>query len=169
MEDWREIPSFPGYSVSDMGRIRNDETDRILTLTRNQQGIVLVGLYRSLMQHKRSVVRIVAEAFLPPYPNKAFDTPINRDGDRSNNDVSNLLWRPRWFAVKYFQQFSNGQRGFDVPVVETKTEEWFPTSWEAATKYGLLDREILVATIGRTYVWPTYQTFRVDGKKDISS
>ena len=160
-EEWREILSFPGYSVSDSGRVRNDDTDRLLSLSRNQQGIVNVGLVRSSVQHKRSVIRIVADAFLPPYPIRTFDTPINLDGDRCNNSVFNLLWRPRWFAVKYYQQFHNDRRGFQVPVVETKTDEWFPTSWHAATKYGLLDREILIATLNRTYVWPTYQTFRV--------
>lgn len=166
-EEWREIFSFPGYSVSDAGRIRNDETDRILSLLRNQHGVVHVGLYRSSVQHKRSVIRIVADAFLPPYPNRThghvtFDTPINLDGDRCNNSVFNLLWRPRWFAIKYYQQFHNDRRGFQVPVVETQSDEWFPTSWHAATKYGLLDREILIATLNRTYVFPTYQTFRVD-------
>lgn len=160
MEEWCYIPSFPGYSVSDTGCVRNDETGRLMALTMNQQGIVNVGLTRDYIQYRRSVARLVATAFIPP-PRDTFDTPINLDGDRTNNNVWNLVWRPRWFAVKYFQQFINGERGFTVPVMETKTEECFHTSWEAAIKYGLLDREILVATIGRTYVWPTYQTFRV--------
>lgn len=165
MEEWSRIPDFPDYSVSNTGRVRNDDTGRILTLLRNQHGIVHVGLYRDSVQYKKAVAPLVAAAFLPAPSAGTFDTPINRDGDRSNNDVSNLLWRPRWFATKYFQQFHNGERGFDVPVVETKTEEWFPTSWPAAIRYGLLDREIMVATIGRTYVWPTYQVFRVDRQK----
>jgi len=42
---WREIEDFPGYSVSNFGRVRNDLNDRILTLQRNQHGVVnLVSL-----------------------------------------------------------------------------------------------------------------------------
>lgn len=163
MEIWRTIRSFPGYSVSDYGRVRNDETERVMALLKNQQGIVNVGMTMNHVQYKRSVALLVATAFLPKQPQQrdAFDTPINLDGDRSNNHVINLMWRPRWFAVKYFRQFHSYQRGFDVPIEEVNTGERFETSWEAAIKYGLLDREILLATLNRTYVWPSYQKFRV--------
>lgn len=163
MHEWREIESFPGYSVSNSGLVRNDDTDRIMRLNANQRGIVNVGLMKNGVQHKRSVALLVAEAFIRVRPNQTFDSPINLDGDRWNCSVQNLMWRPRWFAVKYFQQFVTGPQGFGRPIVERKTGEWFPTSWDAALKYGLLDREIAIAVMNRTYVWPTYQRFRVLG------
>ena len=159
-EVWRIIPEFPNYSVSDLGRVRNDEMGYIMTQLRNQHGVVHVGLTRNLVQYRRSVALIVASAFVPKL-NEHFDTPIHLDGDRFNSEVENLMWRPKWFAARYHQQFKNGERGFKVPVLDTKTGERFKTSWEAALKYGLIDREILVATTNRTYVWPTYQVFRV--------
>lgn len=159
--DWAEIEEFPGYSVSAEGQIRNDHTGRILALTRTQRGVIQVGLVSNGVQHKRGVALLVATAFLPPPVPDTFDTPIHLDGDLSNNNISNLMWRPRWFAIRYQRQFSNGKRGFDQPIMDTGTGEWFPDSWSAATKYGLLDREILVATLNRTYVWPTYQRFKV--------
>ncbi len=159
---WEPIPEFPGYSVSSEGLIRNDETDRILTPTANQSGLVQVGLSKDGIQYKRAVARIVAMAFLdPPKHPDIFNTPINLNGDRFDNHPDNLEWRPRWFAVKYHQQFHNGKRGFNSPVMEVHTKEVFPNSWEAAMKYGLLDREIMIATLNRTYVWPTYQEFRL--------
>lgn len=161
MEDWCEIVEFPGYSVSSHGRIRNDRTRRIMVVTVNQRGIVNVGLVRAGDQYKRSVAVLVAQAFLSSPGHPAFDTPIHLDGDRLNNHVSNLMWRPRWFAVKYHQQFSNRERGFPVPVVEVNSGERFRNSWEAALKYGLIDREIAVATLNHTYVWPTYQIFEL--------
>ena len=161
MEEWLEIELFPGYSVSNMGRVRNEYSGRILTLLINQHGTAHVGLCRGGMQYKRSVTLLVAKAFLVPHPREAFDTPVNLDGDRTNNAVGNLIWRPRWFAVKYLQQFMLPPAGFRVPIEEVKTKEWFNTSWDAAIKFGLLDKEIMVATINRTYVWPTYQRFRV--------
>lgn len=159
-EVWRRIPEFPSYSVSDFGRVQNDETSRIMTQLRNQTGVINVGLTRNLVQYKRSVALLVSSAFIPR-KSEEFTTPINLDGDRHNNQVPNLMWRPRWFAVRYFQQFFNGQRGFNVPIVELTTGEEFNTSWDAAIKYGLIDREIFVATTNRTYVWPSYQIFRV--------
>jgi hypothetical protein len=163
MEVWLPLTSFPGYSVSDEGRVRNDHTGRILALMRNQHGVIHVGLSRDLVQHKRSVAVLVASAFCPKLAQhrEAFDTPINLDGDRSNNRASNLMWRPKWFAVKYFRQFNEELRGFDCPIVEVISGMQFENSWQAATMFGLLDREILVATMNRTYVWPTYQKFRV--------
>lgn len=161
MECWREVHSFPNYSVSNLGRVRNEETGRLMTLLRNQHGIINVGLTKRKVQYKRSVTCLVANAFVSRPPNDYFDTPINLDGDRGNNNADNLTWRPRWFAVKYIHQFHpNAPRGFTIPVVEISTGERFDTSWEAAIKYGLLDHEIYLASLNRTYVWPTYQRFR---------
>lgn len=160
MERWSVIPDFPDYSVSSLGRVRNDATGRVMALNVNQRGIVIVGMMRGDRQHKRSVPLLVAHAFLPSPPSDAFDTPINLDGDRHNNEAENLAWRPRWFAIKYAQQFHRGDTGIETPIMEIKTRERFDNSWQAATKYGLLDKEIQVATFNRTYVWPTYQEFR---------
>jgi|SRR6478735_1131229 len=161
MEQWKPIIGFPGYSISDTGRVRNDDTGRVATLSRNQTGLIYVGLMRGRQQCKRGVAAMVARAFLAPPLNEAFDTPIHLDGDPSNNRVENLMWRPRWFAFRYQMQFSNGRRGWTVPIRETHTGEEFPTSWDAAIKYGLIDREIMQATINNTFVWPTYQVFKV--------
>lgn len=158
---WKKIEDFPDYSVSNTGLVRNDKTDRLITLTRNGSAVIQVGLMKEGLQHKRGVALLVAKAFLTPHPHQAFSTPINLDGDRSNNSIENLMWRPRWFAMKYHKQFSNDKRGFDEPIMDTKTGERFETSFEAATKYGLIDLEIFLATLNRTYVWPTYQEFRV--------
>jgi len=169
MELWREILDFPGYSVSNEGHVRNDRDGRLMALLLNQQGLVNVGLTRRRVQHKRSVALLVATAWIVKHPlhQATFDTPINLDGNRLNNCVVNLLWRPRWFAVKYNQQFHNDFRGFTTPIEEVNTGERFKDSWDAATRYGLIEKEIFLATLNRTYVWPTYQRFRVLEDADI--
>jgi hypothetical protein len=159
--EWREIESFPGYSVSETGFVRNDNTDRVLTRLVNQRGIVYVGLLCRGVQYKRSISVLVADAFLKVKPGKAFDTPINLDGDRHNNDVNNLTWRPLWFARKYNNQFKNERLSFFGPLEEMDSEEQFESSWTAATKYGLLDLEVRLATRNRAHVWPTHQHFRM--------
>lgn len=139
----------------------NDHTGNFMTMMRNQRGILHVGLNRENVQYKRSVTVLVAEAFLPTPPNDAFDTPINLDGDRQHNHYENLLWRPRWFAIKYYRQFINGIRGFEKPIEEVETGEQFETSWEAATRYGLIDLHIKLAILNEQRVWPTRQLYQL--------
>jgi hypothetical protein len=160
MEHWLNIHEFPGYSVSNTGYVRNDDTGRIMTVLVNQRGIAYVGLMKRGVQHKRSVAILVTSAYLPKPKLEAFDTPINLDGDRLNNHIDNLTIRPRWFATKYFQQFNTPPQGIATPIEEVQTGERFENSWEAATKFGLLDKDILMAVMNETYVWPTFQYFR---------
>lgn len=160
LTEWRPIVSFPGYSVSDTGRVRNDDTDRIMTLMRNQTGIVHVGLTKDRHQYKRAVCRLVADAFLVPPRHETFDTPVNLDGDRLNNHVENLLWRPRHFATRYFAQFKLGPIQPSYSVQERNTGQQFETTWEAALTYGLIETDVRVASRLGSEVWPTYQMFR---------
>lgn len=169
LEVWSPVVDFTGYSVSDRGRVRNDDTGRILAITTNTRGIAQVGMSRGTIQHKRSVSRMVAEEFLPRPDNDAFDTPIQLDGDRYNNQVENLMWRPRWFAHLYRRQFERKIFAFIVPIIEVETEEVFRNSREAVMKYGLLEMHIVESHYNHVPVWPTYQQFRVAEQIDTWS
>jgi hypothetical protein len=159
LTEWLPIASFPGYSVSDTGFIRNDEADRLMTLMVNQFGTVHVGLTKNRVQHKRSVSRLVAGAFLVPPRHQTFDTPVNLDGDRYNNRADNLVWRPKHFAVKYGAQFKMPPVLPDMAVEEVNTGQQFETSWDAAITYGLLDLGVRQSARDGSEVWPTYQRF----------
>lgn len=158
---WRQVREFPSYSVSDHGHVRNDETGRDMTMLVNQSGLVHVGLTKDKKLFKRSVPLLVAEAFLVPPRHITFDTPINLNGDRFNNTVENLLWRPRWFAAKYHRQFKTDTPASVIAVEEINTHTEFESTWEAAIAYGLIDHDIRIAAIENTEIWPTYQRFRV--------
>ena len=160
-ENWKPIDLFPGYSVSDHGRVRTDKSGRILALNENQYGLVQVGLMHDGVQYHRSVPLLVAKAFIPR-PDGPFDTPINLDGDRHNNHVDNLAWRPRWFAIKYNQQFRHPYPNpITSPIMDLKTREVSENSLECAQRYGLLEQDLVVSILNRTYVWPTYQEFGI--------
>src|SRR4051812_19777715 len=150
-EQWKTIKGFPGYSVSNTGRIRSDKSERILSLSENQYGVLCVGMMKDGEQKHRSVPLLVMRAF-NPHHRDAFDTPINLDGDRHNNHVDNLAWRPRWFAVKYNRQF---REPHPYPITEKianlKTGEMFPNSFECAKHYGILEAELIMSIINRTY------------------
>lgn len=161
IERWVPINNFDHYSVSNHGRIRSNLSERILIAYQNQSGLVQVGLMQNGKQYHRSVPLLVAKAFIPQ-PSGPFDTPVNLDGDRYNNHVDNLMWRPRWFAVKFNQQFREPyENSIEVPIQDLKTNEITENSLECAKRYGLLEKEIVLAILNNTYVWPTYQRFRV--------
>lgn len=158
MERWIEIAGFPGYSVSDHGRVRNDYSGRIMAMLRNQAKVIHVGLVREGRQYKRSLAKLVAEVFLPRNTLDHFTTPIHLDGDPENNHWTNLAWRPRQFADMYHRQFNHAPL-VGRPIKDAETGERFRNSWEACMKYGLLDRDVLRSVVdGRTVV-PTYQRF----------
>lgn len=161
IENWKSIDLFPEYEISDQGRIRSYNTGRILALNDNQYGVQQVGLMRGRVQHHRSVTLLVAKAFLP-YVGGPFDTPINLDGDRHNNRLENLLWRPRWFAIRYNQQFRwRYENPILNPIVDLKNGEVSENSLECAKKYGLLEKDVVLSILNRTYTWPTYQEFGI--------
>jgi hypothetical protein len=161
MEKWKKIEDFPSYSVSSFGRVRNDDTQSLVALTENQSGIIKVALQRGPRdQVNRSVALLVAKAFLPPPATEHFTTPIHLDGFKANNNVDNLVWRPRWFAVRFHQQFDKDHRLYTRrPFVDIETGEPFRDGLDAARKYGLLDKDIMLSIANNTYVFPTHQRF----------
>jgi hypothetical protein len=160
-EKWKSIQNFENYSVSDWGRVRSEKSGRILALSQNQFDVVYVGLVRDGKQYHRSVPLLVANAFIPRQF-EPYDTPINLSGDRWNNSVSNLVWRPRWFAIKYNQQFKFPyEYPIIYPIEDIKTGEVSQDSFDCARRYGLLEKDLVLSILNRTYVWPTYQQFRV--------
>jgi NUMOD4 motif len=168
-EYWKDIEGFPDYSVSDLGRIRTNRSGRILVTYETQSGLVQVGMMKHEdfhgnkrgKQFHRSVPLLVAKAFIvqPPGP---FDTPINLDGNRHNNRVDNLAWRPRWFAVRYNKQFRRPYpNSIFYPLQDKKSGEICSNSFECAKCYGLLEEDVVLSVLNNTFVWPTYQQFRV--------
>lgn len=161
MEDWVPVQGFPGYSVDSLGQVRRDSSGRVLRPKINQYGVPYVGLMKDWEQKQRSLALLVAKAFIPRAL-EAFDTPINLDGDRLNCSVENLMWRPRWFAIQYNRQFRERyEHPIERPIRDEKDEEVLPGSLAVAIRYGLLERDVVLSILNRTYAWPTYQVFVV--------
>ncbi len=88
---WMPIIGFEGqYEVSDAGDIRNVKSGRILAKSFMGAGYVKADLWSFGKRWQTSVHRIVAGAFLG-IPIE--DMEVNhKDGDKTNNHVSNLEW-----------------------------------------------------------------------------
>jgi hypothetical protein len=163
MEEWASLESmgFPGYELSNMGEVRNSQSLRVLKMSPNQEGIVRVGLMRREegRQVTVSVVRLVARMFVSGR-SATFDTPIQLNGDRTDLRASNIMWRPRWFAIRYFQQFEES----DVPfyggkIFDLETNDVYDNSRDASTKNGLLERVVLESVFNGSPCFPTWQIF----------
>lgn len=79
------------YSVSNMGRVRNNETGIVLKPIKFTKGYVKVNLHlENGQRYSRSIHRLVAMAFIPNPENKP---EVNhKNGIHDDNKVSNLEW-----------------------------------------------------------------------------
>lgn len=87
--EWREIPGYPGYEVSETGQVRHDF--RPLKVTRSKHGHGCVSVYFNRKQWRAGVHQLVALAFLGPAPtNRPFA--CHRNGFAWDNRVQNIYW-----------------------------------------------------------------------------
>jgi len=158
---WQELEEFPNYGVSNHGEFSNLRTGGEVRPSRTQQGHAKVSLYLDGRLLTRSAALLVAHAFLEQ-PFEYWDTPIHLDGDLMNCAAWNLMWRPRWFAIKYHKQFYNENFHNDtVRRVELETGETYETGKEACIANGLYYFDIVKSCIEETFVPLTHQEFRV--------
>lgn len=161
-ENWAPIDGFPLYEVSDQGRVRNRKTHHIKIASLNQDNCANVLLVARGVQSRRSVAVMVAEAFLEEPPHVWNATPIHLDGDRTNCAADNLEWRPRWFAIRYHQQFYRGvAHGFRGGVQHIESGEIFDDVRDAAMKFGMLEEDVIISAHSATPVFPTWQRFQL--------
>ncbi len=87
---WKIIKESPNYLVSDQGQVMNIKKRRLMTPTDNGRGYLVVGINKNGKHTKKSIPRLMAEAFLPnPEQLPEVD---HRDCDTKNNKLPNLRW-----------------------------------------------------------------------------
>ena len=88
---WVKIKRNENYSINENGEVRNDVKGTIKKPFKNKQnGYWIVDLYKNNKSNKVPIHRLVAEAFIPnPHDKLTVD---HKDGNRENNDISNLRW-----------------------------------------------------------------------------
>lgn len=84
---WKRLnPPIDGYSVNECGNVRNDKTGKVLKPILTKNGYQRVCIH----QHMYRVHLLVAESFMEK-PKDGMQ--INhKDGNKTNNHVSNLEW-----------------------------------------------------------------------------
>lgn len=141
-EEWKQIPEFPMYAVSNFGRVMNLGNDRILSTSYVQGGTTRVTFIHQGHRYTRSVNVLVAEAFIPQ-EDPSYDTPILLDGQTWNVRADNIVWRPRAYAWRYKHQFKNipDIHAFG-PLQDRDSLVMYRDVFDAATTCGLLFTDI---------------------------
>ena len=120
MEKWKDINGFPGYQVSDRGRVRTfwkrkhyptgygtynyvSDTPSIMSQSDDGNGYMKVMLYCKLdgKRYCKKVHRLVAEAFIEhESENDTVDHIRSGMDGKRDNSVANLRWIPRSENIK---------------------------------------------------------------------
>ena len=148
-EKWKAVPSYPHLEASNLGRIRNTNTNRILKGSTNNCGYNQIfiskeklpnGEYKKVFAMKH---RLVAEAWIPNPNNKLEIDHINHN--RKDNRVENLRWCTRKENMDEVT-INNIIKARSKAVINDDTLEVFPSAAEAARKLGINHRNLVTQT-----------------------
>jgi hypothetical protein len=94
MTEWRAVPGFDGYEVSDEGQVRSHRRSapRIIVGGLNEKGYRLVSLFAGSKSTRRTqaVHALVLSAFVGPRPEG--QQVRHLDGNPANNSLANLAY-----------------------------------------------------------------------------
>ena len=90
VETFVKIEGFENYEVSNLGKVRNIKSGRILKPFLTKKGYLMHLLYKNNKQNHLLLHRIIATAFIDNPEEKPQVNHI--DENKLNNDLSNLEW-----------------------------------------------------------------------------
>ena len=170
-EVWKDIEGYPGYQVSNLGRVRSLNYShtgqvRVLKPGRNSSGYLFVNLCKNGKHKLCTVHRLVAIAFIPNPDNLPEVNHINED--KTDNRVENLSW------VSHVQNCRHGTRNKRVAEFLTNRPDYskrvaqytldgtlvaiYPSAREAARQTGFKRPNISNCCLGNYktaygYIW----------------
>ena len=97
-ETWKQVIGYDMYQVSNLGRIRNKNTGKVLKPAYQPSGYTIVCLRKDGKNNTEPVRIIVMNAFNPIDNSNKYDI-IHIDNDKTNNTVDNLKWVTRKYNM----------------------------------------------------------------------
>ena len=162
-EIWRDISGYPGYQVSNLGRVKSLERkvkhmnsyrtvkEKILNTRKFKNGYLVINLHNKGKRKTMTVHRLVCEAFIPNPNNLQYVN--HKDECKTNNNVENL----EWCTIEYNCNFgsrnerisktnTNGKKSKAVICIETG--KIYPSAREIQRQLGFNQGNISKCCIG---------------------
>lgn len=134
-EVWMDINGYPGYQVSNMGRIWSAKSQRYLKSYRNNSGYLQVTMTACNGKQKKELVhRLVALMFIPN-PNN-YPCVNHKDENKTNNIETNLEWCSRSYNINYGTCLERIGKSNSKPVRCIETGVVYASGKEAAAALG---------------------------------
>lgn len=108
-----KIPNYENYELSSDGVVTNTNTGRKLKSDKTNRGYFRITLSKDGTTKRISLHRLVAELFIDNPLNK--QTVNHKNGDKSDNSVSNLEWMTQSENQKHAKETGLCPRGEDNP------------------------------------------------------
>ena len=145
MENWKIIEDFTNYAVSDLGRVKNRTTGRILKPKTAGRGYLCIAINGK----NKYIHRLVAEAFIPNPDN--LPQVNHKDENKHNNSVENLEWCSAEYNMTYGTRQQRITEHTDYSIVSKKMKEWWAThSWQE--QFGHLDYSAVMAKYKKSII-----------------
>lgn len=149
-EVWKDIPGYPDYQISNMGRVKSLQhtvfhspsrkfpngryvtyKERILVPAKEGGGYYFVVLYKNKVKRSLRIHRLVAQMFLNN-PNR-YEQVNHKDEDKLNNCVSNLEWCTAKYNINYGSGKYRKTLNRRIPVLQYDLNGNFIKEHESAT------------------------------------
>ena len=93
MEEFKKIDGYDNYEISNLGNVRNTDTNRILKPHNDKDGYYCVILCKDGTRKTSRIHRLICLYFVPNPEN--FPCIDHIDRSKTNNSISNLRWISR--------------------------------------------------------------------------
>ena len=127
-EIWKSIPNFPGYQVSNLGRVWSEKTKRVRKAHTQQKGYWHIVLSYKNKTKTIRLNRLVLEVFVGPAPTEKHHA-AHKDGDKNNNTVFNLYWATPQENVNDRKRHGTYYSGCDHPMAKLTRGDLVYAKW----------------------------------------
>lgn len=159
-EEWKQIPDYHDYEVSNLGRVRSTKygSPRMLKPRRKKRGYYNICLRRDNKSRNFDIHYLVLLAFVGPRPEGLFV--LHGDHNPSNNRLSNLKYgtpsQNNYETVEANgeEHGLNGNHNRRLTPEQVRTIRNSDLSNPAlATEFGVHPETVRLARIRKTYRW----------------